>query len=247
MLKPDKFTEPLGAGVDPVAEPKDVAPTEGVDGEGDGLHKPEAVGHRPELPRLVRLPFSLSGRQWRLLIVGVIIAIAVTAILERERLTDAEHIVDTLGYPGIFILALTGSGALVIPIPSAAAIFIGGIFLTPVYVGLIAGAAEGIGEITGYALGYSGQSIVENNRFYRRVEVWLRKRGWLAIIVFAAIPNPVFDVIGLAAGVLRYPLRRFLFYVWIGKTIKNVGLAYAGFLGATWLGDLFNISVTRSS
>ena len=127
---------------------------------------------------------------------------------------------------------------MVIPLPSTAAIFFGGELLTPVYVGLIAGVGEAIGEITGYALGYSGHEVIERNRFYKRLEGWVRKRGWIVVFLFSIIPNPLFDVLGIAAGALRYPLRQFLLIAWAGKTIKNLGIAYAGSLGANWVIDL---------
>ena len=103
------------------------------------------------------------------------------------------------------------------------------------YVGLISGVGEAIGEITGYALGYSGHAVVEKNRVYVRVERWVRRYGWTIIFLAALIPNPLFDVLGIVAGALRYPLRRFLLVVWVGKTVKNLGIAYAGMLGADWL------------
>ena len=196
----------------------------------------EAEGSRSE--------FWIKSSHVRILMVAAVIAIAIVAVLQRDRLTDVEHIVETVGYPGVFLLALSGSAAIVVPLPGTAAIFLGGVFLVPVFVGLVAGVAEAIGEITGYVIGYSGQGIVKKNRFYRRVELWLRRRGAVAILIFSVIPNPVFDLLGIAAGVLRYPLLKFLFYTWIGKTVKNTGLAYAGFFGTGWVKDLFNISVS---
>ena len=46
---------------------------------------------------------------------------------------------------------------------------------------LVAGAAEGGGEVTGYYLGYSGQVILSRRRFYQRLEGWMRRRGWLVL------------------------------------------------------------------
>ncbi len=171
----------------------------------------------------------------RWFVFGLVLAIIITAFIERGRLTDFEHIVHTLGYPAIFLVTLTGAGAMVLPLPSTGAIFFGGAVLTPMYVGLIAGAAEPIGEITGYALGYSGQGILKNSRMYARLERWVRKNGGFAIFVFSVIPNPIFDIVGITAGVMRYPLWRFLMYAWAGKTLKNIGIAYAGALGANWV------------
>ena len=149
---------------------------------------------------------------------------------------------DTLGYPAIFVTSLIGAAGMVVPLPGTAAIFIGGALLTPVLVGLVAGSAEAIGEITGYAVGYSGAPVIQRARTYQRFEGWVKKRGWIVILLFAMIPNPVFDFFGIAAGALRYPLRRFLVIAFVGKTIKNTGIAYAGYLGSDWVRDLLGIS-----
>ena len=54
------------------------------------------------------------------------------------------------------------------------------------------------------------------------------------IFVLAVIPNPVFDLAGLAAGMLRMPVLRYFTAAATGKIIKNV--AVAG--GASSLGVL---------
>ncbi len=46
--------------------------------------------------------------------------------------------------------------------------------------------------------------------------------GGLTVFVLSLIPNPFFDLAGIAAGVLRYPVSRFLFFCWLGNTIKTV-------------------------
>ena len=104
---------------------------------------------------------------------------------------------------------------------------------------VLAGVGEAMGEITGYALGYSGKGVIDKSRLYNRFERWVRKRGGVVIFIVSVIPNPVFDVLGIAAGALRYPLRRFLLIAWAGKTIKNVGIAYAGAQSVTWIKDVF--------
>jgi membrane protein DedA with SNARE-associated domain len=42
------------------------------------------------------------------------------------------------------------------------------------------------------------------------------------------VPNPFFDLAGIAAGSLRYPVWRFLLFCWLGKTIKTTLVAFAG-------------------
>ena len=59
-----------------------------------------------------------------------------------------------------------------------------------------------------------------------------RRLSYLAILVLAFVPNPFFDLAGIAAGTLKIPILSFLFFTWIGKVLKMLLFAYAG---ATWL------------
>jgi membrane protein YqaA with SNARE-associated domain len=44
----------------------------------------------------------------------------------------------------------------------------------------------------------------------------------------AAIPNPLFDLAGLASGSLRYPLWRFLGVAFLGKLVKYTVVSLLG-------------------
>ena len=41
-------------------------------------------------------------------------------------------------------------------------------------------------------------------------------------------PNPFFDLAGIAAGVLCFPVGYFLLSCWLGKTLKTIVFALAG-------------------
>ena len=70
---------------------------------------------------------------------------------------------------------------------------------------------------------------------YRRVESWVRTyaaaRPFLMLFIIGAVPNPVVDVAGFAAGRLGYSLPRFWFATLLGKSVRFIGV---GLLGA-WL------------
>ena len=54
----------------------------------------------------------------------------------------------------------------------------------------------------------------------------------ITIIIFAATPNPFFDIAGFAAGSMRYPINRFAAACWLGKMVKYAVVSYAAFWGA---------------
>ena len=172
----------------------------------------------------------------RLSIFLAVLGIMGTAFLLHEKLS-----LDQAGYAGLGLTVLLASGGLVLPIPSLATACAAGALLNPFYVGLVAGSAGTLGELTGYSLGYSGRGVLDRSRFYQRMEGWMRRRGWLLLFLVALIPNPIFDVVGIAAGALRYPLWRFLLVVWVGKLLKFVAIAYSCAYGIDWMTDLFGV------
>ena len=135
-----------------------------------------------------------------------------------------------VGYAGVALSALLASGGMVLPIPALAAACTASILLVPLFVAIVAGVAEALGELTGYFLGYSGRGLATRGRFHSRLESWMHRRGWLVLFLLASIPNPLFDVAGIAAGALRFPLKGFMAVVLTGKLIKFMGLAY----GCAW-------------
>lgn len=150
-------------------------------------------------------------------------------------LRDHLHRFAGLGYLGVFVLGFFTSATVFLPSLGFTVVFAFGSAFHPLGVGLAAGAGAALGEITGYMAGFSGQALVEHRAAYRRVVGWMQRNGFLTICVLAAIPNPAFDLAGMAAGVLRMALWRFLLAAWLGKTAKTLVFAYAGAYSVDWI------------
>ena len=166
------------------------------------------------------------------------LAIAVAALLKAD-LRDPVYW-KTLGYPGVFFFSLLGSASVMLPLPGIVAVCgASGLDLNPAAVGLAAAVGETIGELSGYMVGFGGRGVVEQRRLYHLVNGLMRRRGALILFVMSTIPNPFFDVAGIAAGATRFPLSRFIIAVGLGKTIKSLAVAYSCFYGIKqlpWVG-----------
>jgi len=139
------------------------------------------------------------------------------------------------GYLGVFVVSVIGNATVLLPIPSLVATFVTGGVFNPVVVGIVSGAGMAIGELSGYLAGYGGGAIIraEDRARYARLESWMRRYGGWTIFALSIIPNPLFDLAGIAAGALHYPVWRFLLVCFLGKSIKGLAMALAG---AQWLG-----------
>jgi membrane protein YqaA with SNARE-associated domain len=160
----------------------------------------------------------------RLLALLLVIAATVAGFLWRDRLGRFV----AYGYPGIFLISLVANATIILPAPSLALVFALGGVLDPLLVGLAAGLGEALGELTGYLAGYSGRAVIENREIYNRLHGWMSQYGLATIFVLSVFPNPFFDLAGIAAGVLRFPIGYFLLSCWLGKTLKTTAFALAG-------------------
>lgn len=144
-----------------------------------------------------------------------------------------------LGYSGIFLVALLANATVLLPAPGVAVIYaMGGIgIFNPLLVGLAAGAGGTIGELSGYLAGFSGQAVVERMDVYDRIKPWVDKYGGWAIMVLSAIPNPFFDVAGIAAGIAKMPLGMFLLFTGIGQIVKMTVFALAGHYSISFISN----------
>ncbi len=152
------------------------------------------------------------------------LAITVAVVIFREKLVALRG----YGYLGVFVISVLGNATVLFPVPSLAVTFAGGGVLNPLFVGLVAGVGEPLGELTGYLAGYGGSAVIEEGPRFQRVRSWMERRGFLTLLVLSAIPNPLFDIAGVTAGVLHFPLAQFLLACWLGKTAKALAVAYLG-------------------
>ena len=173
---------------------------------------------------------------WRLeytMLIAVSVMLTLFAIAFFYFSTDISNL-KSYGYFGVFLINVIGAASILLPSPAAASVLGGGAFLDDFlgvpawfWVGIVAGLGESIGEFSGYAMGYGGRVVVEDKPSYQRIARWMKKRGTLTMFLMSTIPNPLFDVAGLAAGSVRMPMRAFFFSVLGGKTLKNMWLAGA--------------------
>ncbi len=172
-----------------------------------------------------------SWRPHLLRAAGLLLALGISAliIIERDQLSSLGR----YGYPGVFLISMASSATVFLPAPSLAVVFATGGVLNPLLVGIAAGFGEALGELTGYVAGASGRAIIEDRERYQRLVKLTRRYGLLIIFFLSMVPNPTFDLAGIAAGALQFPVSRFLMACWAGKTIKTtiVALLGAGSLG----------------
>jgi len=149
--------------------------------------------------------------------------------------------VQDAGYWGAFLVNLVGSAAVVVPVPGLAAVCAAvapDLGLNLVILAVACAAGSTIGELTGYLAGFGSQGMMQKSRYYSRIRGWVVRRGGLALFILAVIPNPLFDISGIAAGSLGYPISRFFLWVGLGKLIKFLIVAYTCRQSISWLSDL---------
>ena len=174
---------------------------------------------------------SLQTNLFRALALLAVVGISIFIYSIRDRVEEFA----TFGYPGIFLIALLANATVFLPAPGIAVVFAMGSIFHPLGVGLAAGTGGALGELSGYLAGVSGQAVVERSHIYQQVHPWVEKFGPWTIMVLSAIPNPVFDLAGVAAGAVKMPLWQFLLFCWFGQLIKMTFFAYSGAYSLTWL------------
>jgi len=192
-------------------------------------------------------PIKKSRRRRIIFIIALLLVIAIAVALQvfygchPERLAELKaHF-----YWGAFLISLIGNATIIFPGAVLVILSNLGILLYnstglygPIIVGLVGGLGAAIGETTGYIAGYSGREIVARGKMYGRVERWVRRWGALAIFFFSLIPF-VFDLVGIASGILRFPFWKFILFCGLGRTILYIVFITLAALGWSALLPVF--------
>lgn len=142
------------------------------------------------------------------------------------------------GYLGAFAANLIASAAIILPAPgllaicAAAAEELGN---NPFLLAISGAVGSSFGETTAWLAGFSEHKLVERFKWYPKIHDWMERGGGLTIFIASAIPNPLFDFAGIAAGALGYSYRKFILYTTLGRSVRYVGTVYLCRAGIEWV------------
>lgn len=127
----------------------------------------------------------------------------------------------TLGYIGLILSCAISNVTILIPSSSTLIVLAASTTLNPILCIICGGIGTSIGEQASYILGRVGrlgiddQSIKEKKIFEN-----VKEHSFMTIFLFAFIPLPVFDIVGIASGVLKIRWLKYTIAAVIGKTLK---------------------------
>jgi len=170
--------------------------------------------------------------------IAVIIALSIFIIHHRSYIEQISH----WGYVGCFFINVLASGTLVMPGFGLVLTFTLGGVLNPAIVGAVAGIGEAIGAVGAYFTGYAGKGLLRdsNSGLYLRLSNLIDHHGSKVVFFIACVISPIYYPFAVLVGMLRFGWVRFFLATWAGRTVKNMILAYLGYLGLhsllQWLG-----------
>jgi len=177
-----------------------------------------------DLRDAITLPTKGNLTKAILLLIAILIVALGLSILLRHFFTEedlkqfAEY-----GYLGVFLVTLVSSLSILLPLPGTVVVLAAADIWNPAIIALVAGIGGALGEISAYVVGYGGRAFIapEQTERYQHAERWMQRRGGFAIFLFALFPFLIFDFVGIAAGVFRYPLKKFLIFAMLGRIPRS--------------------------
>lgn len=170
---------------------------------------------------------SVSRRGLLRMVALLLALLAFTLVLSYIllRLAPAISGFSRFGYAGVFLICLISSFTVIMPFPGTVLWLsvVVGMELNLALAATVAAIGGSLGEVTGYYLGYAGKAVIapEDSRMYAAIEKWMRAHGAWAIFLFAFFPFLIFDFVGIASGVMRYPVRKFLLLCFVGRLPRS--------------------------
>ena len=194
-----------------------------------------------ELREAITLPTKGSLVKAILFLVGILIlaigfSILLSYLFPSEEEFKAEFIpkYGKYAYPVIFLICLLSSFTIVLPAPGVALVLAmvanPDLNLNPALAGFSGSVGGALGEITAYYAGYLGRAVIapRYKEEFKRAEEWMERYGGITIFLFALFPFLIFDLAGIAAGALKYPVKKFLLYCWMGRLPRHIIECYFG-------------------
>ena len=158
-----------------------------------------------------------------------IIGVSVVIFLMRNAIQD----VGNIGYLGVFFLCFLANATVLLPAPSLAVAASCALIMNPYLVSLFSSLGSTTGELVGYLFGSLTTDLSPKMKLLIKKIMAKVKNETILVFIFAVLPLPLFDVVGIYSGGAKINLIKFYFVCFMGKFIKM--------LFYTRIIDLFNV------
>lgn len=152
-------------------------------------------------------------------LLGIVFAVLVSVpyIIYREQIQQMALV----GYLGIIVVCAISNISILLPSSSTLIVVAAASSLNPMLCVLAGGLGTALGEQSSYICGRIGRKgFDDNSSTEKKVLKWLKKRDVFTVFVFAFLPLPIFDIVGIAAGVLKMNWLKYTAAAVLGKTLK---------------------------
>jgi len=171
-------------------------------------------------PETLKETSSLPVKISCILFLLSIIALSLLVFLNRDKL---QHI-GNFGLIGVFFLCFLSNATVFLPAPGLIVIVTASTFMHPILVSLAGALGTTLGELTGYFSGRVGKKI--SNKEFSKLGKAIQKYGTPVVFIFALLPFPIFDIIGVASGYFGVKWYKFIATCLPGKFIKMILVSY---------------------
>lgn len=150
--------------------------------------------------------------------IAIGIVFALPYFLFREKIQS----LSTIGYIGLFVSCFISNLSILLPTSSTIIVVASALTLNPWISILVGGLGTAFGEQASYLCGTVGASGFNNKegRGKKYALKWFDKTPFLTVFLFAFVPLPVFDIIGIIAGTKKMKWWKYTVAAALGKTLK---------------------------
>ena len=154
------------------------------------------------------------------IIVGFAIGIlfALPYLLFKEKIQEFS----TLGYIGLFVSCFVSNLSILLSTSSTIIIIAASLTLNPFICIVVGGIGTAFGEQASYVCGLIGSSgfDISTKKGKEITTKWFERNSFLTVLLFAFVPLPVFDIIGIIAGAKRMSWWKYTLAAVLGKVLK---------------------------
>lgn len=152
---------------------------------------------------------------------GILLAVLLTLpyLLFRDAIQDME----TMGYMSLLISCALANAAIFLPTSSTIVVLVAGTVLNPWLCVLFGGIGAALGEQVSYLCGRIGrQGFIRQDIVQPRLSVvrWMQRNAFLTVFLFALVPLPIFDLVGIAAGAMKMSWLQYACAAALGKVVR---------------------------